>query len=168
MGFNVIVNFIIRKPLEMSKEKREETKTAFLTKKEGLASQGWILMNAEGKILGRLASEIAKILRGKHKTTFTPHIDSGDGVVIINAKNIKVTGNKEAQKIYHRYTGHIGGGRKTSYRTMMEKKPCEILRLAVKGMMPKTKLGRAQLKRLRIFEGNEHHMEAQKPISVDI
>ncbi len=150
----------------MPKEKREET--AFLTKEEGLALQGWVLMNANGKILGRLASEIAKILRGKHKTTFTPHVDSGDGVIIINAKKVKVTGNKEAQKSYHHYTGHIGGGRKTSYRRMMEKKPCDILRLAVKGMMPKTKLARAQLKKLRIFEGETHHMQAQKPISINI
>lgn len=138
-----------------------------LTKEEAQPMRGWILLDANGKTLGRFASEIAKILRGKHKTTFTPHIDSGDGVIIVNAAKVKVTGNKEAQKSYHRYTGHIGGGRQMTYRTMMQKKPTEILRLAVKGMMPKTKLANAQLKRLRIFAGDQHEMQAQKPLQVD-
>jgi len=147
--------------------RRHKNETMLLTKEEAEPMRGWILLDANGKTLGRFAAEIAKVLRGKHRTTFTPHIDSGDGVVVVNASKVKVTGNKEAQKTYHRYTGHIGGGRKTTYRTMMEKKPTEILRLAVKGMMPKTKLARAQMKRLRIFAEDQHPMQAQKPIKID-
>ena len=127
----------------------------------------WFLIDAEGKNLGRLASEIAKILRGKHKPTFTPHANTGDGVIVVNADKIAVSGAKEAQKIYRRYTGYIGGLRETSYRTMMERKPTYIIEHAVKGMMPKTKLGRAQLKKLRVFEGNNHKLQAQKPITVE-
>lgn len=148
--------------------RRHKNETLLLSKEEAEPMRGWVLVDAGGKTLGRLSSEIAKILRGKHKTTFTPHIDSGDGVVIINASKVMVTGNKEAQKVYHRYTGHIGGGRKTPYRVMMEKKPTEVLRLAVKGMMPKTKLGRAQLKRLRIFADDQHKMQAQQPAQLDV
>ncbi len=124
----------------------------------------WFLLDASGKTLGRLSSEVTKILRGKHKPTFTPHADIGDGVVIINAEKIKVTGNKEAQKLYRYYTGHIGGLREIPYRTIMERKPGYIIEHAVKGMMPKNKLSRAQLKRLRIFAGSEHTMAAQQPI----
>jgi len=147
--------------------RRHKNETLLLSKEEAEPMRGWILFDAKGKTLGRFASEVAKILRGKHKTTFTPHIDSGDGVVIVNAKEVVVTGNKEAQKEYHRYTGHIGGGRKTSYRMMQERRPTEIIRLAVKGMMPKTKLARAQLKRLRIFAEDKHTMQAQKPLEVN-
>lgn len=149
----------------MSRQNKNETMQLF--KKEAQSMRKWVLFDAKGKILGRLASEIAKTLRGKHRTTFTPHVDSGDGVIVINASEVKVTGYKEAQKTYHRYTGHIGGGRQTSYRAMMEKKPTEILRLAVKGMMPKTKQANAQLKRLRIFSFEKHEMEAQKPTKVE-
>lgn len=128
----------------------------------------WFLLDANGKNLGRLASEIATILRGKHKTTFTPHVDTGDGVVIINADKVAVTGAKEAQKIYRYYTGHIGGLREVPFRRMLERKPERILEIAVKGMMPKTKLGRAQMKKLRIFAGSEHNLNAQKPVAVEI
>ncbi len=128
----------------------------------------WFLLDAEGKTLGRFASEVANILRGKHKPTFTPHTDTGDGVVILNAEKIAVSGAKEAQKIYRHYTGHIGGLREIPYRRMKERKPTYILESAVKGMMPKTKLGRAQLKKLRIFAGTEHNLSAQTPIKVDI
>ena len=132
------------------------------------AKRQWFLLDATGKTLGRLASEIAKILRGKHKPTFTPHADTGDGVVVINADKVKVTGAKEAQKVYHHYTGYIGGHRETPYRTMMARKPTYILEHAVKGMVPRTRLGRAQMKRLRIFKGEEHGMAAQNPIAVNI
>lgn len=141
--------------------------TMLLSKEEAASSRGWILLDADGKTLGRFASEITKILRGKNKVTFTSHVDSGDGVVVINASKVKVTGNKEAQKCYHRYTGYIGGRRSIPYRTQMKKNPTEILRLAVKGMMPKTKLARAQMKKLRIFAQEEHNMQAQKPLKVD-
>lgn len=130
--------------------------------------KNWFLLDAEGKTLGRFATEVANILRGKHKPTFTPHVDTGDGVVIINAEKIAVSGLKEAQKVYRRYTGFIGGLRETSYRTMRERKPTYILEHAIKGMMPKTKLGRAQMKKLRIFAGSKHSLQAQKPVAVDI
>lgn len=148
--------------------KQNNNSTLLLTKEEAESSKGWILLDASGKTLGRFASEIAKILRGKHKTTFTPHIDCGDGVIIINASQIEVTGNKEAQKLYRHYTGYIGGLREIPYRVIMEKKPTHIIRQAVQGMMPKTKLAKAQLKRLRIFAGDNHQMQAQKPITVEI
>ena len=138
-----------------------------MLKKEEIKRQ-WLLIDAKGKTLGRLASEIAKILRGKHRANYTPHVDSGDGVVIVNAELIEVTGHKEAQKVYRRYTGHIGGLRETPYRTMMARKPTYILQHAVEGMMPKTKQGRAQLKRLRIYAGGEHDMPAQQPIKVSV
>ena len=146
----------------------DQNKTVLLSKEKASSIRGWILMDATGKTLGRFAAEVTKVLRGKHRVTFTPHVDSGDGVVVINAAKIKVTGNKEAQKVYHRYTGYIGGGRKTTYRSMMQRKPTEVLRLAVKGMMPKTKLSRAQMKRLRLFARDEQNMQAQKPVEVEV
>ncbi|MBF5059520.1 50S ribosomal protein L13 [Candidatus Neptunochlamydia vexilliferae] len=142
--------------------------TILLTKEEAQAARGWITLDAKGKTLGRFASEVAQILRGKHKTTFTPNADSGDGVIIINADQIAVSGNKEAQKVYRHYTGHMGGLREIPYRTMMQRKPTYIIRRAVQGMMPKTKLGKAQLKRLRIFAGDTHNQQAQKPLSVEV
>lgn len=132
------------------------------------SKDSWILLDASGKTVGRLASEIAKILRGKHKPTFTPDTDSGDGVIIINADKVEVSGNKEAQKIYRKHSGFVGSMREIPYRTMMKKKPEYILEHAVKGMMPKTRLGKAQLKRLRIFAGEEHNMAAQQPVKVNI
>ncbi len=144
----------------------KHNKTRMFNKAE--TKDTWILLDAAGKTLGRFASEVATILRGKHRPTFTPHADVGDGVVIINAEQIKVTGAKEAQKVYRRYTGFQSGLREVPYRVMMERKPTYIIEHAVKGMMPKTKLGRAQLKRLRIFAGDKHNMEAQKPIPAEI
>lgn len=143
-------------------------KTRFVSKEEAEKTRKWYLLDASGKTLGRFASEIAKILRGKHKTDFTPHIDTGDGVVIINVEKICVSGSKEAQKSYHYYTGHIGGLRELTYRNLKEQNPEYILMHAVKGMLPKTKLGRAQIKKLRIFKGDNHNMQAQQPIVVNI
>lgn len=128
----------------------------------------WFIFNAEGKTLGRFASEIANVLRGKHKVDFTPHADTGDGVIVINADKVLVSGSKEAQKLYRSYSGYMGGLKETPYRTMLEKKPEYIITHAVKGMLPKTKLGRAQMKRLRVYKTEEHNMEAQKPITVEI
>lgn len=142
-------------------------KTTYMAKPEE-TKLTWFLLDASGKTLGRFAAEVAKILRGKHKPTFTPHVNTGDGVIIVNADKIQVTGAKEAQKIYRRYTGFIGGMRETSYETMHERKPEYILEHAIKGMLPKTKLGRAMSKKLRIFKGKEHSMEAQTPIAVEI
>ncbi len=146
---------------------RNKQKTTLLTSEEAVADQKWLLFDAKGKVLGRLASEIAKALRGKHKATFTPHVDTGDGVVIINAEQIVVTGAKESRKVYRHYTGFVGGLKETPYSVMKQRKPTEILRLAIKGMMPKTKLSRKQLKRLRIFVGDKHEHQAQQPISLE-
>jgi large subunit ribosomal protein L13 len=147
------------------KSKQESTQ---LTKEEALADRKWFLLDAQGKTLGRFAAEVAKILRGKHKPNFTPHVDCGDGVIIINADKIQVTGNKEAQKIYRYYTGAIGGLREVPYQVMMERKPEEILRRAISGMMPNSRLGKQQVKKLRIFAGNKHHLQAQQPIAVTV
>ena len=142
--------------------------TVLLTKEEGLASRKWYLFDANGKTLGRFASEIAKVLRGKHKTNFTAHVDTGDGVIIINAEKIVVTGGKEAQKIYRYHTGAMSGMREVPYRVMRDKKPDYIIRHAVKGMMPKTRLAEAQVKKLRIFAGSEHDMVAQQPVLANV
>jgi large subunit ribosomal protein L13 len=125
----------------------------------------WYLFDAKGKTLGRLASEIVKVLRGKHKPLYTPNMDCGDGVIVINAKEVKISGAKEAQKVYFRYTGYPGGLKEIPYRTMQERHPERIIELAVKGMMPtKTPLGRQMLRKLRVFADDKHNMVAQQPI----
>lgn len=139
-----------------------------MTKKEAEHSRKWYLLDASGKTLGRFAAEVAKILRGKHRPEFTPYVDCGDGVVIINAEKIQVTGMKEARKIYRSYTGFIGGLREVPYETMIARKPEYVLTHAIKGMMPKTRLGGQQVKKLRVFKGASHDMDAQKPIPVNI
>jgi large subunit ribosomal protein L13 len=123
----------------------------------------WHLIDADGQTLGRLATEIARLLRGKNKPQYTPHIDTGDFVVVVNAEKVVVTGKKAEQKVYYRHTGYPGGLKETSYEAMLERKPTEILRKAVRGMMPKTRLGRQQLKKLKIYAGPEHPHEAQAP-----
>jgi large subunit ribosomal protein L13 len=123
----------------------------------------WHLIDADGQTLGRLATEIARLLRGKNKPQYTPHIDTGDFVVVVNAEKVVVTGKKAEQKVYYRHTGYPGGLKETSYEAMRERKPTEILRKAVRGMMPKTRLGRQQLKKLKIYAGPEHPHEAQTP-----
>lgn len=128
----------------------------------------WFVLDASGKTLGRFAAEIAKILRGKHRPDFTPNIDCGDGVIVINAEKIVVTGAKEAQKIYRYYTGSMSGLREIPYRTMKARNPEYIIENAVKGMMPQSRLANQQIRRLRVFAGQEHTMSAQKPIHVNI
>lgn len=134
----------------------------------------WFVLDATGKTLGRLTSEISKILRGKHKPTFTTNTDCGDGVIVVNAEKIVVTGNKEALKLYRYYTGSIAGLREIPYRTMKARKPEFIIEHAVKGMMPKSRLGRQQAKKLRVFAGpaqdnlTEKGLSAQQPIHVNI
>lgn len=129
----------------------------------------WFILDATGKTLGRFAAEIAKILRGKHKPSFTTYSDAGDGVIVLNADKIRVTGNKEAQKEYISYTGYMSGLRRTPYRVMKARKPEYIIEHAVKGMMPHSRLANAQLKRLRVYAtGKEHNLEAQKPIKANI
>jgi len=147
--------------------KRQQENQTTLTRKEDVRKQ-WLMVNAEGLTLGRLSSEIAKILRGKHKPSFTPHVDMGDGVIVINAEKVRVTGAKEAQKIYRYYTGHIGGLREVPFRNMIARNPEYVLKIAIKGMMPKSRLGKQQLRKLRIFKGDQHPYSAQQPIKVDM
>ncbi|WP_163339122.1 50S ribosomal protein L13 [Desulfopila sp. IMCC35008] len=128
----------------------------------------WYVVDAENKVLGRLASEIAARLRGKHKPTFSTFIDNGDFIVVTNADKIQLTGNKWDDKKYFRHTGYIGGIKETSAKELLEKHPTDLVMKAVKGMLPKNKLGRAQLKKLKVYTGTKHPHEAQQPEVLDI
>lgn len=123
----------------------------------------WYLIDAEGKVLGRLASEVASILRGKNKPTYTPHVDTGDFVIIVNADKVKLTGKKLDQKEYRYHTGYPGGLKAIPYRRLMEKNPEKAIHLAVRGMLPKNRLGRKMIKKLKVYSGPEHNHQAQKP-----
>lgn len=123
----------------------------------------WYVVDADGLTLGRLASEVAKILRGKHKPEFTPFLDTGDFVIIVNAANIVLTGNKLDDKLYRYHTGYPGGLKEVRYRTLMQKNPCKVFELAVKGMLPKNALGRQMYRKLKVYAGPEHQNAAQKP-----
>lgn len=123
----------------------------------------WYVVDAEGKTLGRLSSEIAKILRGKHKPIFTPHIDTGDYIIVVNAEKVKVTGKKLNQKIYYHHSGYVGGLKQTTLKEMLAKKPERVIELAVKGMLPKGPLGRQMYKKLFVYAGPDHKHAAQKP-----
>ena len=123
----------------------------------------WYVVDATGYTLGRLASEVAKVLRGKNKAVFTPHIDTGDYVIVVNADKIKVTGKKLDQKIYYRHSEYVGGMKETTLREMMAKKPDKVVELAVKGMLPKGPLGRQMYTKLHVYAGPEHNHQAQKP-----
>ncbi len=128
----------------------------------------WFVVDAEGKHLGRLAAEIAKILRGKNKVQYTPHVDVGDFVVVVNAERVVVTGKKAEQRVYRRHSGYPGGMKETSYEQMLARKPTEILRKAVYGMMPKTRLARQQFRKLKIYAGPEHPHAAQDPQKLEV
>ena len=123
----------------------------------------WYVVDATGYTLGRLASEVAKVLRGKNKPIFTPHIDTGDYVIIVNAEKIKVTGKKLDQKIYYHHSDYVGGMKETTLREMLAKKPEKVVELAVKGMLPKGPMGRDMIKKLHVYAGAEHANQAQKP-----
>ena len=123
----------------------------------------WYVVDAAGYTLGRLASEVAKVLRGKNKPIFTPHMDCGDYVIIVNAEKVKVTGKKLDQKIYYRHSAYVGGMKETTLREMMAKKPEKVVKLAVKGMLPKGPLGNDMIKKLHVYAGPEHEQAAQKP-----
>lgn len=123
----------------------------------------WYVVDAEGQTLGRLSSEIAKVLRGKNKPVFTPHIDTGDYVIVVNAEKIKVTGKKMDQKIYYNHSDYVGGMKETTLKEMMDKKPERVIELAVKDMLPKGPLGRSMIKKLHVYAGPEHNHAAQKP-----
>lgn len=131
--------------------------------KEATVSREWLLVNAEGKTLGRLASKIAHRLRGKHKPEFTPHVDTGDYIVVTNASKIAVTGKKEQNKIYHRHTGYPGGIRSRTLAEMRAEKPCDIITKAVKNMLPRGPLGRQMLRKLKVYPNAEHRHQAQMP-----
>lgn len=128
----------------------------------------WYVIDATGKTLGRLSSEIASRLRGKHKPIYTPHVDCGDHIIVINAEKIKVTGNKETQKVYRHHTGYMGGLRERSYKEMMEKHPERIIEKAVKGMLPKNSLGSQMFRKLNVYAGPEHNHAAQKPEALEL
>ena len=136
--------------------------TTYSPKKAEIESK-WYIIDAANKPLGRVATEAAKLLRGKHKPTFTPNIDTGDHVIILNVKDVILTGNKLNQKIYRHHSGYIGGMKEVSAKVMLEKNPEKAMTLAVKGMLPHNSLGRAQLRKLRVYAGAEHENQAQKP-----
>lgn len=130
--------------------------------------RGWYLFDAENKTLGRLATEVARRLRGKHKPEYTPHVDTGDFIVVVNADKIKVTGRKAKQKIYYRHSGYPGGLKEMSFEKLMEKRPEEALEIAVKGMLPKNSLGRAMFSKLKVYAGSLHPHVAQQPIKLEL
>ncbi len=134
----------------------------FNAKKENIVKD-WYVIDAEGKVLGRLATEIARRLRGKHKPVYTPYVDTGDFVIVVNAGKVKLTGKKLTDKIYYHHSGYPGGLKETPAGKMLQEKPGEVLRLAVRGMLPKNSLGRAMLKKLKIYSGSDHCHEAQCP-----
>ena len=137
-------------------------RTTFMAKASEVERK-WLLIDAEGKTLGRLTSEVASLLRGKHKPTFTPHVDCGDHVIIINAEKVKLTGNKMNDKIYYRHSGHPGGLKSQTAKELLAKRPERMLELAIKGMLPKGSLGRQQFTKLHVYAGAEHNHAAQKP-----
>ena len=139
----------------------------FIAKKEGV-SRDWYLIDARDKVLGRVAVEIARRLRGKHKPEFTPHTDTGDFVVVINAEKIALTGKKLDDKVYYHHSGYPGGIKSITAGKLLKKKPGDVLRIAVKGMLPKNSLGRMMLKKLKIYAGTDHPHEAQTPRPLDV
>ena len=130
--------------------------------------RGWYVVDAEGKTLGRLATQIANVLRGKHKPTYTPHVDVGDFVIVVNAEKVAVTGDKREKKLYWRHSGYPGGIRSRTLGDLLEKRPEEVIRKAVKGMLPRNRLARQQLRKLKVYAGPEHPHRAQKPEQLEI
>jgi len=139
----------------------------YQAKKEELKHQ-WYLVNAEGRVLGRLASGVAKILKGKHKPTYTTHLDTGDFIVVVNAEKVTLTGKKLKDKVYYHHTGYPGGIKAVSAEKLLAKKPAEMIRMAVKGMLPKNSLGRQMLRKLKVYAGPNHPHGAQKPIPLEL
>ncbi len=136
------------------------------TARAGEVPRLWYVVDAQGKVLGRLASRIAMVLRGKNKPTFTPHMDTGDFVVVVNAAQVQLTGRKLDNKMYYRHSGFTGGLKTISARGLLQKKPTDLLRHAVRGMLPKNSLGRQLLKKLKIYPGGEHPHQAQEPVAL--
>jgi large subunit ribosomal protein L13 len=140
--------------------------TLFQTKEDAIANRKWLLVDAENQVVGRLASKVAGLLRGKHKTTYTPHNDGGDFVIVINADKARFTGNKEEEKLFRHHTGYVGGLKEVTASELRSKHPERIIELAVKGMLPKSALGRNMLDKLKVYSGSEHPHIAQQPTSV--
>ncbi len=136
--------------------------------KAGQVEQAWYLVDAKDAVLGRLAVKVATMLMGKHKPTYTPHVDTGDFVVVVNADKIRVTGNKAETKNYPYFTLYVGGYKTPSFKELMEKKPEKVVELAVKRMLPKSKLGKAMLTKLKVYRGEEHKHHAQKPVKIKL
>jgi len=149
-------------------EKEESTLMKSFMAKAGQVEQKWLLVDADGAVLGRVASKLAMILMGKNKPTYTPHVDMGDYVVVVNADKVRLTGTKAEFKTYESYSGYPGGHRYTKYAQMMERNPGRILETAVRKMLPKTQMGRKALSRLKIFCGPEHEHQAQQPQKVEL
>jgi large subunit ribosomal protein L13 len=139
----------------------------YVAKKEDIKRK-WYLVDAKGKILGRLATRIAIILRGKHKAIYTPHLDTGDGVIVINAAKIKVTGRKLKEKVYRRYSGYIGGLREVSLETMLKNKPATVIKLAVRRMLPKGYLGESMFQKLKVYADDKHKHQGQSPAHLEV
>ena len=139
----------------------------FMEKKENV-DRKWYVVDAEGKTLGRLATKVATVLKGKHKATYTPHVDCGDYVIIVNAEKVNLTGNKLNDKMYYNHSGYVGGLRERNAKTMIEKYPEEMIERAVKGMLPKGRLGRQMNTKLFVYAGPEHKHQAQKPIELKV
>jgi large subunit ribosomal protein L13 len=128
----------------------------------------WFLVDADGKTLGRLATEIARRLRGKHKAIYTPHVDTGDYIVVINAEKVRVSGNKANDKMYYRHSGYMGGLKETNFNDMIKRSPERVIEIAVKGMLPRNPLGRAMYRKLKVYAGTQHQHTAQQPQPLDI
>ena len=134
-----------------------------ISAKAETVQRSWYVIDAEGQTLGRLATEVARRLRGKHKTEYTPHVDTGDYIVVVNAEKVIVTGRKASDKTYYRHTGHPGGLKEASFTQMIERSPEKVIELAVKGMLPRNPLGRAMYRKLKVYAGQEHPHDAQQP-----
>ncbi|HGJ5883989.1 50S ribosomal protein L13 [Arsenophonus sp.] len=138
------------------------------TAKPETVKRDWYVVDADGKTLGRLATEIARRLRGKHKAEYTPHVDTGDYIIVVNAKTVAVTGNKREDKIYYRHTGYIGGIKQATFEEMIARHPERVIEIAVKGMLPKGPLGRAMYRKMKVYAGSDHNHAAQQPQVLDI
>jgi large subunit ribosomal protein L13 len=149
------------------KSKKEKTMKTFMLRKEDVEHK-WFIIDAEGKNLGKVAALAASMLRGKHKPTYTPHVDCGDNIIIINAEKVNLTGNKLDKKMYYNHSGYPGGLRERTARTMIERYPVEMVERAVKGMLPNGRLGRQMYKKLFVYAGTDHKHEAQKPESLEV
>ena len=138
------------------------------TAKPETVKRDWYVVDATGKTLGRLATELARRLRGKHKAEYTPHVDTGDYIIVLNADKVAVTGNQRTDKVYYHHTGHIGGIKQATFEEMIARRPERVIEIAVKGMLPKGPLGRAMFRKLKVYAGNEHNHAAQQPQVLDI